>query len=129
MKPAVIIVEQPINQRAMAWKGHQQLHRRLGDVQEKPEPVAHAAPPEFAPERNKVIVMHPDEVVGFDQRGKRFGETGIDPLIAAGELSFVFGQIDPEMEHWPRSEEHTSELQSLMRISYAVFCLKKKNKK
>src|SRR3546814_10743114 len=27
----------------------------------------------------------------------------------------------------PRSEEHTSELQSLMRISYAVFCLKKKN--
>src|SRR3546814_3118206 len=29
---------------------------------------------------------------------------------------------------WERSEEHTSELQSLMRISYAVFCLKKKNK-
>src|SRR3546814_9205049 len=29
----------------------------------------------------------------------------------------------------PRSEEHTSELQSLMRISYAVFCLKKKNNK
>src|SRR3546814_9719360 len=30
--------------------------------------------------------------------------------------------------HW-RSEEHTSELQSLMRISYAVFCLKKKSNK
>src|SRR3546814_10288097 len=29
----------------------------------------------------------------------------------------------------PRSEEHTSELQSLMRISYAVFCLKKKTNK
>src|SRR3546814_7378216 len=29
-------------------------------------------------------------------------------------------------DHWQRSEEHTSELQSLMRISYAVFCLKKK---
>src|SRR3546814_2063560 len=29
---------------------------------------------------------------------------------------------------WERSEEHTSELQSLMRISYAVFCLKKKKK-
>src|SRR3546814_1571801 len=28
-------------------------------------------------------------------------------------------------DHAPRSEEHTSELQSLMRISYAVFCLKK----
>src|SRR3546814_10708961 len=30
------------------------------------------------------------------------------------------------MYSWSRSEEHTSELQSLMRISYAVFCLKKK---
>src|SRR3546814_1502223 len=33
---------------------------------------------------------------------------------------------DPSLPR-PRSEEHTSELQSLMRISYAVFCLKKKN--
>src|SRR3546814_10216629 len=34
-----------------------------------------------------------------------------------------------EVEAIWRSEEHTSELQSLMRISYAVFCLKKKKKK
>src|SRR3546814_5340459 len=33
-----------------------------------------------------------------------------------------------DMQNATRSEEHTSELQSLMRISYAVFCLKKKNK-
>src|SRR3546814_4080898 len=33
---------------------------------------------------------------------------------------------DPRPLHPPRSEEHTSELQSLMRISYAVFCLQKK---
>src|SRR3546814_1569593 len=33
-----------------------------------------------------------------------------------------------EADYAGRSEEHTSELQSLMRISYAVFCLKKKNK-
>src|SRR3546814_1871916 len=33
----------------------------------------------------------------------------------------------PAAETEPRSEEHTSELQSLMRISYAVFCLKKKH--
>src|SRR3546814_8785965 len=32
-------------------------------------------------------------------------------------------------KHYARSEEHTSELQSLMRISYAVFCLKKKKNK
>src|SRR3546814_8346949 len=35
---------------------------------------------------------------------------------------------DPRRVTLRRSEEHTSELQSLMRISYAVFCLKKKNK-
>src|SRR3546814_7871007 len=34
-----------------------------------------------------------------------------------------------EIRTTKRSEEHTSELQSLMRISYAVFCLKKKNNK
>src|SRR3546814_3680687 len=37
----------------------------------------------------------------------------------------IEGTPDPS----PRSEEHTSELQSLMRISYAVFCLKKKKNK
>src|SRR3546814_8444796 len=37
-------------------------------------------------------------------------------------------QTFPELAYF-RSEEHTSELQSLMRISYAVFCLKKKKKK
>src|SRR3546814_7379268 len=36
--------------------------------------------------------------------------------------------IRADYDFLPRSEEHTSELQSLMRISYAVFCLKKKNK-
>src|SRR3546814_3366935 len=35
--------------------------------------------------------------------------------------------VPPELTPGERSEEHTSELQSLMRISYAVFCLKKKN--
>src|SRR3546814_12017289 len=45
--------------------------------------------------------------------------------------SFVPGEGSPERSRRfdGRSEEHTSELQSLMRISYAVFCLKKKNTK
>src|SRR3546814_7953342 len=43
-------------------------------------------------------------------------------------LSFLpAGEVSAALDwHWARSEEHTSELQSLMRISYAVFCLKKK---
>src|SRR3546814_4193514 len=38
-------------------------------------------------------------------------------------------RVDDRIVEAVRSEEHTSELQSLMRISYAVFCLKKKKKK
>src|SRR3546814_2034838 len=38
-----------------------------------------------------------------------------------------FRHRQPPVHRMERSEEHTSELQSLMRISYAVFCMKKKN--
>src|SRR3546814_10476564 len=44
----------------------------------------------------------------------------ITGFTISSDVSFAFGDFY-------RSEEHTSELQSLMRISYAVFCLKKKN--
>src|SRR3546814_6785986 len=47
-------------------------------------------------------------------------EADMGPLITAQAKQRVEGLIDQ------RSEEHTSELQSLMRLSYAVFCLKKK---
>src|SRR3546814_3568282 len=51
-------------------------------------------------------------------------------LVARGILAVqVIEQAAAAVDHLQqtRSEEHTSELQSLMRISYAVFCLKKKN--
>src|SRR3546814_4624240 len=44
----------------------------------------------------------------------------------AKALILLFHQAGSSKEEYARSEEHTSELQSLMRISYAVFCLKKK---
>src|SRR3546814_2643215 len=48
-------------------------------------------------------------------------------LDAADRARFDRSWPDARVIPMPRSEEHTSELQSLMRISYAVFCLKKKN--
>src|SRR3546814_4962646 len=45
--------------------------------------------------------------------------------LAAGQVVVI--EISRFLDHQVRSEEHTSELQSLMRISYAVFCLYKKN--
>src|SRR3546814_5164799 len=60
-------------------------------------------------------------------------------LFAIGRITFwrgyprgspgrAFGVVTTGLPIMGRSEEHTSELQSLMRISYAVFCLKKKKK-
>src|SRR3546814_5970648 len=47
---------------------------------------------------------------------------------AMAALSPILRAVADAAARGVRSEEHTSELQSLMRISYAVFCLKKKNK-
>src|SRR3546814_3042111 len=47
----------------------------------------------------------------------------------AGGSWWAAGRVDVRRSGPVRSEEHTSELQSLMRISYAVFCLKKKKRK
>src|SRR3546814_3630036 len=55
--------------------------------------------------------------------------------VACQDVAAIIGLVERPVvaqplgtEHQNRSEEHTSELQSLMRISYAVFCLKKKKK-
>src|SRR3546814_9651867 len=57
---------------------------------------------------------------------KIYGTSATALNNALGVTSKQFGE--PRIFGASRSEEHTSELQSLMRISYAVFCLKKKKK-
>src|SRR3546814_1813156 len=59
---------------------------------------------------------------GYPQN--RFMWAKVAPLLA-DRFTVVCGDL---RGYGDRSEEHTSELQSLMRISYAVFCLKKKKK-
>src|SRR3546814_3046892 len=54
---------------------------------------------------------------------------GGDNDIARGAALIGIGRYCRGISRDRRSEEHTSELQSLMRISYAVFCLKKKKEK
>src|SRR3546814_4330612 len=66
------------------------------------------------------------------ERGGAQGPVTISIADSAGDLSSVreivenYKKANPQRVKDVRSEEHTSELQSLMRISYAVFCLKKK---
>src|SRR3546814_2341044 len=68
------------------------------------------------------------ELVGAGYRGlNRFGQ-GVSPPfggIVPGQAPDCWAKAR-QLAGATRSEEHTSELQSLMRISYAVFCLKKK---
>src|SRR3546814_1648166 len=56
------------------------------------------------------------EDMGIDRKGLR----------PEGAVHHDIRRLAPDAGQFDRSEEHTSELQSLMRISYAVFCLKKK---
>src|SRR3546814_5165399 len=51
----------------------------------------------------------------------------MENMILMGDIKIPKEAISRQIADSVRSEEHTSELQSLMRISYAVFCLKKKN--
>src|SRR3546814_4617245 len=71
--------------------------------------------------------LHPDipgtQLVAKMRDRRDFPEPPVDLAVIA------HNDFPPFLaERHRRSEEHTSELQSLMRISYAVFCLKKKNK-
>src|SRR3546814_4207797 len=68
--------------------------------------------------RRHILAIHPNDDVAslYPRLGGGFARYNL-----TDEFATILGQA--------RSEEHTSELQSLMRISYAVFCLKKKNEK
>src|SRR3546814_10457379 len=63
------------------------------------------------------VLMQPATLRMIRDGGVKKGD-----MLAVARLAGIMGA-----KRTPRSEEHTSELQSLMRISYAVFCLKKKN--
>src|SRR3546814_2521875 len=72
--------------------------------------------------RSALVCGTPPILVEITKSIRGFG--GDSPLSIARNLRAIRYRAKTN-----RSEEHTSELQSLMRISYAVFCLKKKNKK
>src|SRR3546814_3181438 len=69
--------------------------------------------------------------LGMDRRGTIISRDGLSPFPRPVRPDHRHEDAQHRMagsSGLDRSEEHTSELQSLMRISYAVFCLKKKKK-
>src|SRR3546814_9536210 len=114
--------------------GEGQLRLAVGDSRRE----FGALPP--AVEQGRAAARHEDAEIG-DTPGVGVAHRDGDPVAALDAIS-----LDQPRRHLARrgpgphpkagktlsrrrSEEHTSELQSLMRISYAVFCLKKKKKK
>src|SRR3546814_5292644 len=79
-------------------------------------------------------VVRSSRELGLDRLDTTVGPFEIQVIEGLKTLRCTLGANDHGLsydltwEGW-RSEEHTSELQSLMRISYAVFCLKKKKNK
>src|SRR3546814_5355315 len=71
------------------------------------------------------VVDRDVDLLGLGQHRDGRG-AGVDAPAAFGDRDALH-PMHAALELQLRSEEHTSELQSLMRISYAVFCLKKKN--
>src|SRR3546814_15151449 len=103
---------------------------------DRPQAVQKLVQP-FAAERDLDADWH---ALAQLELGDRLLGLGDDRLLARDQLHFLSRRIDLLLvlgrladahvdDNLFRSEEHTSELQSLMRISYAVFCLKKKNNK
>src|SRR3546814_9135954 len=78
----------------------------------------HALLPRIGGREGVAAIFDRDAV---DGRGEGHGDGAVG--AAVGRQHVAIGAV---ADHIIRSEEHTSELQSLMRISYAVFCLKKK---
>src|SRR3546814_8095624 len=77
----------------------------------------------FGPDTGPVVVL---ALPLFEEanRTRAFAVTMLRALAERGVASVL-----PDLPGQGRSEEHTSELQSLMRITYAVFCLKKTNRR
>src|SRR3546814_3647863 len=76
--------------------------------------------------RDQLVDLITDEGLSTEWDGPAFDAAQFpdDAPLMLYAHEVAWGRLDG----LKRSEEHTSELQSLMRISYAVFCLKKKNK-
>src|SRR3546814_4725341 len=72
----------------------------------------------------RAVLVDEEEATPLPFIGSMSRENGVGPVLAS-----MRQVLNLDLAEFRRSEEHTSELQSLMRISYAVFCLKKKNTK
>src|SRR3546814_1612574 len=106
----------------LSYEGaHKIVHALKGDDHEHAVPAA-----ALGPEAEKATIagaIRTDLILSAEIMVISLKEVIDEPLVSRAVILVVVAFLITVV----RSEEHTSELQSLMRISYAVFCLKKKN--
>src|SRR3546814_57313 len=122
---------QPIRPSPHLWPGLRRARHRAPAHRRRLRPSA--ASPNLPPHPHRQVPNFPPADPPAHQPQRRIADRRRHPPHLA-VTAFGDRQFDPRIgdalavSHRRRSEEHTSELQSLMRISYAVFCLKKKKK-
>ena len=94
----------------MLGNRREEIGRREGDVQEEADLLLDALEAQFLGERDQMVVVHPDEVVGFDEGGERPGEPLVDAPIAFEKRMLVDREVEPVVEGRPQCAVREAEI-------------------
>ena len=77
-----VVVAERADALLLARDGEQKVRRRAGDMQEEAERILVTARAQFPGERDQVIIVNPDQVVGLEELGELVGEQSVHPEVA-----------------------------------------------
>lgn len=95
--------------------------RRHRYVQEKADRVAASHRAQLGRERNEMVVVHPDDVVGLEQRKQTLREELIHAAIAARESHVELREIEPVMEHRPQNVIGVAEIVAFVILLAEIY--------
>ena len=74
----------------------------IGICRKEPDAVAASHGPQLGGERDQVIIVHPDHVVGFEQRLQPAGKHLVHPPVAGSKAGVEIREVEPVMKHGPQ---------------------------
>ena len=115
-----IIGAEIAHQLAVYRERQQQLRCREGDVQEEADAVDDTETAQLGGERDEMIVMDPDQIVGLEQRGQLLGKDAVDPLIPFIGGTAEIREADPIVEQRPEHAIGEADVEILIVIGIEV---------